>query len=135
MSKQTEKLTTVTRGRRQQFYDHPETDQLMSMLLATLSELSVTRERLFALERLACKKGLFSEEELESYKFSPEEESRLEAEQKRTLEEAFYPLNFDYRPAQKLGGERPVAANGAALDASEAEVHDDEKTQPALANG
>ena len=41
-----DKLITATRGRRYQFFDAPETDQLMSMLLASLSELSVTRERL-----------------------------------------------------------------------------------------
>ena len=108
-------LSNTTRGRRYHFFKDADSDQLLSMLLATLSELSVTRERLFAIERLAEEKGLFTSAELEAYKFSPEEEDVLGQNQSDLLKEVFYPLEFDYRPAVKRSadGESSVdAANG-----------------------
>ncbi len=93
-------LPTATRGRRYQFFDSPETDQLMSMLLATLSELSVTRERLFALERVAQDKGLLTSEDIDSVQFSVADQEKLEAAQNKMMEEVFYPLQFSYRKAQ-----------------------------------
>ena len=124
-------LRTATRGRRYQFFDTPETDQLMSMLLATLSELSVTRERLFAIERLAEQKGLFTSEEIEAVTFTVADQEKLEAAQNKMLEEVFYPLQFGYRKAQprkassKANGSvklREQSKECADLDAANDEV-------------
>jgi len=104
-------LSNTTRGRRYNFFKDPDSDQLLSMLLATLSELSVTRERLFAIERLAEKKGLFTAEELEAYKFSDEEENKLSESQSDLLKEVFYSLEFDYRPAVKRKSNNAANAN------------------------
>ena len=104
-------LSNTTRGRRYNFFKDPDSDQLLSMLLATLSELSVTRERLYAIERLAQEKGLFTSEELEAYKFSPEEEDVLGKNQSDLLKEVFYSLEFDYRPAVKRKSNNAANAN------------------------
>ena len=111
-------LSNTTRGRRYNFFKDPDSDQLLSMLLATLSELSVTRERLFAIERLAEEKGLFTSEELEAYKFSAEEEDALGKSQSDLLKEVFYSLEFDYRPAVKRKA-TPEAGGSAANDQSD----------------
>lgn len=111
-------LSNTTRGRRYSFFENADSDQLLSMLLATLSELSVTRERLYAIERLAEEKGLFTSEELEAYKFSPEEEDALGQSQSDLLKEVFYPLEFDYRPAVKRKS-NPEAGASAANDQSD----------------
>jgi len=112
-------LSNTTRGRRYNFFKDPDSDQLLSMLLATLSELSVTRERLFAIERLAEKKGLFTSEELEAYKFSPEEEDALGKSQSDLLKEVFYSLEFDYRPAVKRKSNPETGVNPANDESDE----------------
>ena len=96
------KLSEKTRGRRHHFFDDPAMDQLLSMLLATLSELSVTRERLFAMQRLAEEKGLFTREEIEGFQFSEDDENALSEDYNRMIKECFYPLGFDYRPTHKV---------------------------------
>ena len=94
-------LANTTRGRRFAFLENAESDQLLSMLLSTLSELSVTRERLHAFECLAVKKGLIKKEELEDYKFTQDEEAALDENQAALLEEVFYSLGFEHRQAKK----------------------------------
>lgn len=46
------RIARRARGRRPQYFSDPATDRLMSIVLTLASELSVTRERLDALERL-----------------------------------------------------------------------------------
>lgn len=54
-------------GKRPQYADDPMVDRLMSMLLATVQELAVTRERLDTIERLLDQTGTLSRETIEAF--------------------------------------------------------------------
>lgn len=55
------------KGKRPQYLETPEADRLMSMLMAVIGELSVTRERLDTVERLLEQHTSFAREEIENY--------------------------------------------------------------------
>ena len=99
----------------------------MSMLLATLSELSVTRERLYALERVAEQKGLFTTEDVESVQFTVPEQEKLEAAQNKMLKEVLYPMQFSYRKAQprKTASKDTNGATSSAAVAGQTDANDD----------
>ena len=59
---------TKSTGKRPQYFDDPAVDRLTSMLLATVQELAVTRERLDTIERLLDSKGVLSRAETETYR-------------------------------------------------------------------
>jgi len=54
-------------GRRPAFSSDPQVDRLMSIVMALATELSVTRDRLDTVERLAESKGLFGRDEIEGF--------------------------------------------------------------------
>lgn len=55
------------KGKRPQYLETPEADRLLSMLMAVVGELSVTRERLDTVERLLEQHTSFKREEVETY--------------------------------------------------------------------
>ena len=61
------KLRRKAKGKRPFYFPDPDVDRLLSMVMALAGELSVTRDRLDTLERVAEKKGLFSADDIESY--------------------------------------------------------------------
>ena len=61
------KLERNARGKRPLFYDTPGMDEAMSMILVLANELSVVRDRLDSVERVAAAKGLVLEAEIEAY--------------------------------------------------------------------
>ncbi|MEM1020555.1 MAG: hypothetical protein ACFBZ9_11890 [Sphingomonadales bacterium] len=56
-----------SRGKRPQYFEDPATERLLSMLLTTVQELAVTRERLDTIERLLENKGTLSKAEIEAF--------------------------------------------------------------------
>jgi len=56
------------RGKRPAFSDDPIVDSLTSMVLALAAEISVLRERLDTVERVAEAKGVLSRAELDAYR-------------------------------------------------------------------
>lgn len=54
-------------GRRPAFSSDPQVDRLMSIVMALATELSVTRDRLDTVERLAEAKGLFGRDEIDGF--------------------------------------------------------------------
>lgn len=64
----------VARGNRPWFLDHPDTERVLSIVLAVASEMSVLYERVDTLERVASEKGYFTLDDLESYTPPPEAE-------------------------------------------------------------
>lgn len=58
---------TRAKGARPYYFDDPDSDRLLSIIMAVAMEHAVTRQRLDALERLLDAKGLLSREELENY--------------------------------------------------------------------
>jgi len=55
------------KGKRPQFFDNPQVEQLLNITMALAGELAVTRERLDTMERLLDKSGSLSIEEIERY--------------------------------------------------------------------
>jgi len=60
-------LQRKAKGKRPYYFANPDVDRLLSMVMALTGELSVTRDRLDTLERVAAEKGLFSSEDIEQY--------------------------------------------------------------------
>lgn len=56
------------RGKRPAYFDDPAADKLLSMLMATLQELAVTRERLDSIERLLEEKDVLSRADIEAFR-------------------------------------------------------------------
>jgi len=66
------KLARTAKGKKPQYFSDPAIDKLLSMVLTLAGELSVTRQRLDAVERLIEQHGLFSQEEIDGLEFSEE---------------------------------------------------------------
>lgn len=58
---------TRAKGARPFYFDNPDIDRLLSIIMAVAMEHAVTRQRLDALERLIESKGLLGCEELDQY--------------------------------------------------------------------
>jgi hypothetical protein len=68
------------KGKRPMFYDAPGMDQAMSMILVLANELSVMRDRLDTVEKVAAAKGVMLDAEIEAYQ---PDQSVLEAREAR----------------------------------------------------
>ena len=66
------RLARVAKGKRPQYFSDPATDKLLSMTMTLMEELSVTRERLDALERVLASKQVVGLNELEGWTPDPE---------------------------------------------------------------
>ncbi len=81
MSEQDISLPRSTRGRRPHFFENPETDVLMSVVLELASELSVLYDRVDAMQRVMDASGTLSRDALEG--FEPTEEQAAERAARR----------------------------------------------------
>ena len=73
-------LERNARGKRPQFYATPGLDEAMSMVMVLANELSVVRDRLDTVEKVAAAKGLVLDAEIEA--FEPDQ-ATLEARELR----------------------------------------------------
>ena len=64
------------KGKRPAYFDDPAIDQVVSILMAVVGEVSVLRERLDTVERLLEAKGSLSREDIENY--VPDREAAFE---------------------------------------------------------
>lgn len=55
------------KGRRPSYFDAPENDRILSIVMALVAEVSVVRERLDTVERLLDEKGTISRDDIEQY--------------------------------------------------------------------
>lgn len=62
------KLPRKAKGERPYFFEDPAVDKLLAMLMALAGEVSVMRDRLDTIERLAQERGLFTPQDIEAYK-------------------------------------------------------------------
>lgn len=74
------KLERNARGKRPQFYETPGMDEAMSMIIVLANELSVVRDRLDTVEKVAAAKGIMLDEEIEAYR---PDDATLEARELR----------------------------------------------------
>ena len=79
----------VAKGNRPWFLDHPDTERVLSIVLAVASEMSVLYERIDTLERVASEKGSFTLDDLESYTPPPEAEEARAAWREGFLDRMF----------------------------------------------
>ncbi|MEO1246814.1 MAG: hypothetical protein AAFX56_14125 [Pseudomonadota bacterium] len=63
------RVRRVAKGKRPQYFHDPATDKLMAIVVSLLGELSVTRDRLDALERLLESEGRLSRGRLDALAF------------------------------------------------------------------
>ena len=77
-----EKIPRIAKGRKPQYFTDPATDKLLWMVLSLAGELSVTRERLDALERLLESQTLLDRQTLDEF-HPDDDQSRVEREQLR----------------------------------------------------
>lgn len=56
------------KGKRPTFFNDPQIDTVMGIVMALAGEVSVLRERLDSVERLAAAKGLFTQDDIEAYR-------------------------------------------------------------------
>ncbi len=55
------------KGKRPQYFDAPESERMLSIVMALVAEVSVVRERLDTVERLLDEKGTISREDIEHF--------------------------------------------------------------------
>lgn len=60
-------MTRTAKGQRPTFFDDPQIDRLLAIIMALAGEVSVLRERLDTVERLVEAKGLMSRHDIETY--------------------------------------------------------------------
>ena len=60
-------LKRKAKGKRPFYFSDSDVDKLLTMVMALAGELSVTRDRLDTVERIAASKNLFSEEDIETF--------------------------------------------------------------------
>ena len=65
------KLPRTAKGERPYFFEDPAVDKLLAMLMGLAGEVSVMRDRLDTVERLAEEKGLFGQADIEAYQPTP----------------------------------------------------------------
>ncbi len=77
----TRRITRVAKGKRPRYFSDPAIDKLHAIVLSLVAELSVTRDRLDALERYLDERGALSREELDA--FEPDASAEEERQARR----------------------------------------------------
>ena len=67
MNEPTVKFPRRAKGKRPQFFDSPETDQMMTFIIELTTEVSVLSERLNTVEQLLDARGTISRQDIEDY--------------------------------------------------------------------
>ncbi len=75
-------MTKSSKGKRPIYFEDPELDKMLAIIMALAGEVSVLHERLDTLERLIQVKGILSPDEIENYQV--DEQVAKEREQWRT---------------------------------------------------
>ena len=71
----------ISKGKRPIYFEDPQSDKLLAIVMALTGEVAVLRERLDTLERLLASKGIVSISEIEAYQ--PDEQTANERSQWR----------------------------------------------------
>ena len=76
-------LKRKAKGQRPAFFDDPDTDKLVSMLMGLVGEVSVMRDRMDTIERLLGEKGLLSQSDIDN--FEPPEDVLMQRAETREM--------------------------------------------------
>jgi hypothetical protein len=80
------RIARVAKGRKPQYFTDPAIDKLLWITMTLAGELSVTRDRLDAVERLLERKRVLSVADVDGYEPSPEAEAAREARRQEYLD-------------------------------------------------
>ncbi len=80
------RLPRTAKGRRPQYFSDPAVDKLLNIVLSLVGELSVTRDRLDAIERILSKSGNLDIAALEDFEATAAEEEAREKKRADFLE-------------------------------------------------
>jgi len=86
---------TVAKGRRPYFFEDPNTDKLLAMILALAGEVSVLRDRLDLHERLARQGKPGTSENIEAYRLTEAEEDERAAYRAKALDRVLRAIKAD----------------------------------------
>jgi hypothetical protein len=75
--------------------ENPETARLMKICMALTAELTVVRERLDTVERLADKAGLIAQSDIETYAPDPQAAAARDDIRRRIMKRVFRALKLD----------------------------------------
>jgi hypothetical protein len=75
-------MVKTAKGKRPVYFDDPQIDNLLAIVIALTGEVSVLHDRLDTIERLLAAKGVLSVADIEAYK--PDDEVAKQREQWRT---------------------------------------------------
>ncbi len=97
----TETSQTKIKGRNPHFFDDPNTDRLLTMIMELASEVSVMRDRLDTHERLAASKGVYTQDDIEAFRPTDQEAEERAAWRSRFLDRLLKGLyaNYDSGPS------------------------------------
>ncbi|MEM9531527.1 MAG: hypothetical protein AAGA23_11455 [Pseudomonadota bacterium] len=79
-------LSYSPKGLRPRYFDDPATDQLLSIVFSLASELSVTRERLDAVERLLVRSGTLAPDQVDRFQPTDAEQAARDARRAEFME-------------------------------------------------
>ena len=79
------RVPRIAKGKRPQYFEDPATDKLMAIVVSLIGELSVTRDRLDALERLLETDGSLSRQRLDAMQFDDDAQSERDRERKNYI--------------------------------------------------
>lgn len=74
-------MSKKAKGKRPVYFDDPQIDKMLAIIMALTAEVSVLRDRLDTLEHLIQDKGIISIADIETYQ--PDEQVTKEREQRR----------------------------------------------------
>ena len=74
-------MSKTAKGKRPVYFDDPQTDKVLAIVMALIGEVSVLRERLDTIERLLEAKDILAIADIEAYQ--PDDEVAKEREQWR----------------------------------------------------
>lgn len=84
------------KGRNPHFFADPNIDRLLSMLMELASEMSVMRDRLDTHERLAATKGIYTEDDIETFRPNDDEAKAREEWRGKFLDRILKALCAEY---------------------------------------
>lgn len=82
-------LLRTAKGKRPQYFSDPDVDRLLAIIVPLIGEVSVLRDRLDTVERLAEKHGLFAQEEIENFVPAESAQTARDAWREQYLDRVF----------------------------------------------
>ena len=99
MSEPRPRIARTAKGKKPQYFSDPAIDKLLSIVLSLAGELSVTRERLDAMERLLEKEGVLRRSDLDGFQPGPQETLERSEERAAYLERVLRAVQMELEEA------------------------------------